>query len=242
MKLRKPIRLGLAAKLALGVVASTAALFAVFGYFNLRSERRHSQELVVQSADRISDLILRSTRYEMLHNDREALYNVIREMGSEPGIRRIRIFNKEGRITISTDLAEVNSVVDKSAEACYACHAQSAPLVKLNRPDRARIFTEKRGDRVLGVIRPIENTPECSNASCHVHPAGQQVLGVVDANLSLSTVDAQMAQHQATLAWFLAGAIVFGSLMAVLFIWVVVYRPVKELIRSRREYRGTRTR
>jgi two-component system NtrC family sensor kinase len=230
MKPRNPIRMGLAGKLAVLVVASTAALFAVFGYFNLRLERRHSQELVLQSADRITDLILRSTHYEMLHNDREALYNVIREIGAEPGIRRIRIFNKEGRITVSTDAREVNSVVDKRAEACYGCHAQSAPLVKLNRPDRARIFTEKQGERILGVIRPIENAPACSNATCHIHPAGQRVLGVVDANLSLATVDAQMAQHQATLAWFLAGGAVFGSLMAVLFIWVVVYRPIKELI------------
>src|SRR5579883_411018 len=141
----RPIRVNLAVKLAVCVVASTAAFFAFFGYMNLRAERRHSQELVLQSADRITDLILRSTHYEMLHNDREALYNVIQELGSEPGIRRIRIFNKEGRITISTEPGEINTVVDKRAEACYGCHAQSAPLVKLNRPDRARIFTDQRG-------------------------------------------------------------------------------------------------
>jgi len=232
MKPSRPIRVGLAAKLAICVVASTAAFFAFFGYMNLRAERRHSQDLVLQSADRITDLILRSTRYEMLHNDREALYNVIQEVGTEPGIRRIRIFNKEGRITVSTERGEINTVVDQSAEACYACHAQSAPLIKLNRPDRARIFTDKRGDRILGVIRPIENAPACSNAACHVHPPSQPVLGVVDANLSLATVDAQMAQHQAALGWFLVAAILFGSSMAVLFIWVVVYRPVKELIQG----------
>jgi two-component system NtrC family sensor kinase len=222
----------LAAKLAICVVTGTAAFFALFGYINLRVERRHSQDLVLQSAERISDLILRSTRYGMLHNDREALYNVIQEMGTGPGIRRIRIFNKEGRITLSTDAREVGSVVDKSAEACYGCHAQSAPLTKLNRPDRARIFVEKEGTRVLGVIRPIENSPTCSNGPCHVHPASQRVLGVVDADLSLATVDAQMAQHQATLLWFLIGAIVFGSVIAVAFIWIVVYRPVNELIRG----------
>jgi len=238
MKARNPIRIGLSAKLAICVVASTAVFFAVFGYINLRAERRHSQDLVVQSADRISDLILRSTRYEMLHNDREALGNVIQELGSEPGIRRIRIFNKEGRITVSTDAGELHTVVDKSAEACYGCHAQSAPLIKLNRPDRARIFTDRHGERILAVIRPIENAPACSNASCHVHPASQQVLGVVDANLSLSMVDAQMAEHQATLGWFLAGAIVCGSLLAVAFIWIVVYRPVKELIRGTHRVAG----
>ena len=43
--------------------------------------------------------MLRSTRYGMLHNDREALHNIIQELGSEPGIQRIRIFNQEGRVT-----------------------------------------------------------------------------------------------------------------------------------------------
>src|ERR1022692_4689564 len=101
---------------------------------------------------------------------------------------------------------------------------------KLNRRDRARRFTDKQGHSVLAVIQPVDNAPECSNAACHVHPAGQQVLGVIDANLSLDTVDVQMAQHQANLWLFLIGAIVLGSALAVLFIWTVVYRPVKKLI------------
>jgi two-component system NtrC family sensor kinase len=238
MNLGRTIRLGLAAKLAISVTASTAAFFALFGFINLRAERVHSQDFVEQSADRVTDLILRSTRYEMLHNDREALYNIIRELGSQPGIQRIRIFNKDGRITLSTDAREVDTVVNKSAEACYGCHAQSAPLTRLNRPDRARMFWDKQGTHLLAVIRPIDNSPACSDAACHVHPAGQLVLGVIDADLSLAAVDAQIAQHQATLAWFLVGAVVFGSLAAVAFIWVVVHRPVKELIDGTRRVAG----
>src|ERR1017187_4005980 len=224
------IRLGLAAKLAICVIASTAAFFASFGFINLRMERNHSEELIKQSAYRVADIILRSTHYEMLHNDRDALYNVIRGMGSESGIRRIRLFNKDGRITLSTDATEINTVVDKNAEACYGCHQQSAALAKLNRRDRARRFTDKQGHSVLAVIQPVDNAPECSNAACHVHPAGQQVLGVIDANLSLDTVDVQMAQHQRNLWYFLVGAILLGSALAVGFIWSVGYRPVKKLI------------
>jgi two-component system, NtrC family, sensor kinase len=236
---RKAIRLGLAAKLAICVVTGTAAFFALFGYINLRVVRRQSEDLVLQAAERITGLILRSAHFGMLHNDREALYTVIHEMGGEPGIRRIRIFNKEGRITVSTEAGEVGTVVDKSAEACYGCHSQSAPLARLNRPDRARIFMDKQGgERVLGVIRPIENSAACFNAACHVHPASQRVLGVVDANLSLAGVDTQMARHQATLVGFLIGAITIGSLTAVLFIWVVVYRPVQELIRGTHRVAG----
>ncbi len=230
MNLRSTFRFGLAAKLAVCVIASTAAFFILFGFLNLRMERAQSEEMVKQSAQRVTDVILRSTRYEMLRNDREALYNMIQELGSEPGIQRIRIFNKEGRITVSTDLRERNAVVDKTAEQCFACHSQSAPLSKLSRRDRARIFTDRQGYRVLGVIQPIANSAECSSAGCHVHPPGQTVLGVVDADLSLASVDQQVAAHQASLKWFLGGAIVFGCLAAVLFMWIAVYRPVKALI------------
>jgi two-component system NtrC family sensor kinase len=226
----RSIRMGLAAKLAICVVVSTAVFFALFGYLNLRVERRQAQELVEQAADRVTDLILRSTHYEMLHNNREALYNGIQEMGSEPGIERIRIFNKEGRIMFSTEAREVGTAVDRSAEACYGCHAQEQPLVKLNRPDRARLFTDRRGNDVLGVIRAIDNAPACSNASCHVHPASQRVLGVIDAEMSLATVNAQIRSNQASLAWFLLGALVLGSGLAVWFIFAVVNKPVKELI------------
>jgi len=230
MTFLRSVRLGLAAKLAVGVIVSTAVFFALFGFINLRVERRQSEGLMVQSADRVADIILRSTRYDMMRHDRDALYNVLQEVGSEPGIQRIRIFNRDGRIIFSTEAREIDTAVDKSAEACYGCHAQSQPLAKLNRPDRARPFWDKQGHHLIAVIRPIANAPECSSAACHVHDAGQQVLGVVDAQLSLAPVDAQIAHNQASLGWFLLGAIVLGSGLAVAFIWRVVYRPVKELI------------
>src|ERR1700757_257042 len=103
MNTARKFRMGLAAKLAGCVIASTAAFFALFGYINLRMERANSEELVQQAANRIADVILRSTRYEMLHNDREALVNIIQELGTEPGIRNIRILNPDGRVTLSTD-------------------------------------------------------------------------------------------------------------------------------------------
>ncbi|MCZ2146724.1 MAG: hypothetical protein LC126_03000 [Bryobacterales bacterium] len=122
----------------------------------LRVERRNAEQLVTASAERVGDIIRRSARYQMLRNDREALYRMIRDVGSEPGIRRVRIFSKTGEIRVTTDDAELHRVVDKTAEACYGCHAQAAPIEKLKRADRARIFTAG-GERVLGVIMPIEN-------------------------------------------------------------------------------------
>jgi two-component system NtrC family sensor kinase len=59
----------------------------------------------------------------------------------------------------------------------------------------------------------------------------------VDADLSLAVVDAQLAHHEAILKWFLAGSIAFGSVCAVLFMWLVVHKPVNELIAGMRRVR-----
>jgi two-component system NtrC family sensor kinase len=207
----RTIRLGLAAKLAICVIASTAAFFASFGYINLRAQRSYSERLIQQSAQRVTDVILSSTRYQMLNNDRDALYAMVHNLGREPGIYRIRVFNQEGRVAFSSDQREMNLT-------------QPAPTAL------TRTFTDAGGRRVLGAIRQIENSPDCASAACHQHPASQKVLGVIDANLSLATVDEQLAVHQANLKYFLAFAIVLGSALAVAFIWFVVYRPVKDLI------------
>src|SRR5215831_8927497 len=130
MGLARIIRSGLAAKLAICVIASTAVFFVLFGYINLRIERAHSERLVEQSAERLTDIILRSTRYQMLHNDRDALYAMVQDMGHEPGIHRIRVYNQDGRIAFSTIANEVGTVVQSVAQS------------------RTRTFTDRDGRRV----------------------------------------------------------------------------------------------
>src|SRR5579872_7219885 len=108
----------LAIKLTACVVGSMAILFSLYGYWSLRIWRQSQQETIFQSADRISDTIGRSIRYSMLRHQREDVFQIINTIGHENGISRIRIFNKEGQISFSTDASEVGQFVDKRAEAC----------------------------------------------------------------------------------------------------------------------------
>ena len=181
------------------------------------------------SAERVSDVINRSTTYYMLRNDREGLYHSIQTMADEPGMIKVRILDQQGRISYSTDPAEVSHVLDKTAEACYGCHDQSQPLARLNRPDRFRIYRIGGGHRVLGIITPIENQPSCSNAACHAHPASQQVLGVLDTNLSLAKADTQLAVSSARMLSYTAGAMLIVAILSWLFVWRVVDEPIKAL-------------
>ncbi|MEO8657777.1 MAG: ATP-binding protein [Bryobacteraceae bacterium] len=226
------VRIGLAWKLAVCLAGSTAVIFSISGYLHLRQQRQQAEQLILISAERVSDLIRSSAQHMMLQNDREGMHSFIRNFGAEPGIRRVRLFNEEGRIQFSSEDGEVGTLVDKSAEQCYACHAQQAPLVHLNRPDRARIFTSVEGRRTLAVIRPIENKPECSDAACHAHPRSRRILGVIDAQLALDSVDDQLAAGQRRIEASTILALVAMLLISLVFIWVVLHKPIKDLMKG----------
>jgi two-component system NtrC family sensor kinase len=125
------------------------------------------------------------------------------------------------------------------AEACYGCHAQASPLVKLSRPDRARVFKEEAtGERVLGVILPIENQASCSGAACHAHPPERTILGVIDSQMSLASVDASLASQQKQLLGFFGTALVLIVGVSIIFVCKVVHKPVQDLIAGTRRVAG----
>lgn len=222
----------LSAKLNMLLLGAMVVIFVLLGYLNVRLHRQHLEQFTLLSAERISDVIKHSTTDYMLRNDRAGLYHSIRTMASEPGMEKIRIFDRDGRITYTTDPNELNHVVDKTAEACYACHAQSQPLTRLTRPDRFRIYRNGGGHRVLGIITPIENQPACSNAACHAHPAEQQILGVLDTDLSLDKADVQLAESSRRMILYTGCALLLIALLSSFVVWRIVGVPVQSLKRG----------
>ncbi len=217
------------AKLIGSLLAVMVVIFALLGFLNIRLHREHLEAATLASAERVSDVINRSTTYYMLRNDREGLYHAIQTIADEPGMVKVRILDQQGRVSYSTDPKEVSHVLDKTAEACYGCHAKSQPLTLLNRPDRFRIYRNGGGKRVLGIITPIENQPSCSNADCHAHPASQQVLGVLDTNLSLAKADEQLKVSSARMLYYTMGAMLIIAVLSWLFVWSEVGKPIKAL-------------
>src|ERR1022692_3387415 len=226
---RKRLTYSISTKLISSLLAVMLVIFALLGYLNIRLHRQDLEAATLASAERVSDVIKRSTAYYMLRNDREGLYHAIRTMTDDDGVIKVRILDQDGRVSYSTDTSELSHVLDKKAEACYGCHNQSQPLARLNRPDRFRIYRNGAGRRVLGIITPIENQPSCSNADCHAHPASQQVLGVLDTNLSLAKADTQLAVSSTRMLAYTAGAMLMVAVLSWLFVWRVVDRPIKAL-------------
>ena len=132
----------------------------------------------------------------------------------------------------STNKAEMDKFVDKNAEACYICHAAERPLERLSSvEERSRIFHGKN-HRILAMITPIYNEPDCYNAACHAHSKEQRVLGVLDIGMSLVDVDDDLKRNRILFIVFTLIAIVCVSSILALFVHRLVIKPVKQLVNA----------
>ncbi|MGZ3557975.1 MAG: sensor histidine kinase [Thermodesulfobacteriota bacterium] len=204
-------------------------------YFNVTSYTNHVNESVINSAIQASDLIKRSARYSMLKNDRENLANIITTVGQENGMEGIRIYNKPGKIAFSNELAEVDTIVDKKVEQCYVCHEKEPAQVHLTTKNRIRILTSSQGYRVLGLINPIENEPDCFTADCHAHSSKDKLLGLLDVKISLKSVDEEMARTRKKMVLLSSIMILVTALLFAGFILRLVHIPIRKLAKGTRE-------
>ena len=97
----------LAAKLIVSLTALIVVVEGLFGLVNLQSQERQLLDGMVLGADQLSRSITSATWHAMLADRREAAYEVMQTIALKQGIDRIRIFNKEGRVTFSTVAALV---------------------------------------------------------------------------------------------------------------------------------------
>jgi two-component system NtrC family sensor kinase len=230
------MRTRIGTRLILGAGLTTAVVIGGMAFTVIRS---HTAQLLAErtrSADQLSETIKSATHYDMLENRRENLHRQIRSVGGhqEQGIRKVRVFNKEGRIMFSSASEEIGTSLDIRGEACYACHAEGRPLEHLEIQARARAFRAPDGSRVLGLIAPIPNEPSCSTADCHAHSAKQSLLGVLDVNVSLAEVDREIAHSRIVILSSAALAIIAGSLMLWWLNRRLVVRPVAALVEGTR--------
>ncbi len=219
-------------KLILAVGGATVITIILLSYFILESQHRTMIQLLEQNASQCSETIKSATKYDMLLNQREHTYNVIETIGAQRAMEKIRIFNKLGEIIYSTDSTEVNQMVDKKAESCFACHSADAPLEKLTIPERTRIFTAANNQKSLGIINAIYNEPSCWQAECHAHHESQSVLGVLDVIISLDEVEQQITANRRMVVFFAVSAIIAISVL----LWLLVHRmlgnPVDQLVEA----------
>ena len=201
---------------------------ATFTFINVKSEANDLLEQVELAALRTTDLIKESIHYSMLINRKEDIHQIFKNFREMPGFEAIRIYDKKGEVIFTTRPEEASTKVTINSEACQVCHRYPEPLKALATKERHRIITAD-GHRILALINPIENEPACYGSGCHLHPDEKFILGVLDVQMSLAAVDADIASSRRQT--ILASVILVISVLFVtgFLIWTLIRAPVRKL-------------
>src|SRR5512136_2418433 len=171
-------------KILFSVIIVVLVIEGLFLYLNIHSLSRQIFDKTEEEAFNLSETIRLSIRNAMIKDRRDEYQRIIDDVAERKGIVEVRIFNKQGEITVSSDKTKVGTVVDKKAEACYECHKEGEAKVRLPSDSKTRVYETEKGS-LLGLINPIYNEPSCY--SCH--PKNLNVLGVLDTMISLEAFE-----------------------------------------------------
>src|SRR4030065_2912098 len=141
-------------KILLAVIIAVVVIEGLFLYLNIRSLSQQMIEKTEEEAFNLSETIRLSIRNAMIKDRRDEYQRIIDDVAERKGIAEVRIFNKQGQITVSSDKEKVGTVVDKKAEACYGCHREGAAKVLLPSDSKTRIYHMEK-QSLLGLINPI---------------------------------------------------------------------------------------
>ncbi|MBL7996761.1 HAMP domain-containing protein [bacterium] len=215
------------------VALASLIIIGVFAYFNVKSQSSSFISEVERHANQLGETVVASTRFDMMLNQRDRIQKTINSIGKQPQIRDVRIMNKVGEIIYSSNPENINKMVDKRAESCYACHSEDQPLEQISITERTRIFKiHQDSNRVLGIITPIYNEQSCWQSDCHAHPENQKVLGVLDVSISLAEIDKAIIAREWEIVIFAVIAIISLGLLIAFFVRRWVSNPVHELLNA----------
>lgn len=224
------IRQSLAAKLILAL-----GLLILFGsgiswYILINTAKQNLMNNAISYATSYSDLVRRSTQHSMLTVHREAIQHTLESIGSREDIKRIRIFDAKGRIFYSSQKNYIGQLVNRTSPACIGCHIDpERPSATITSRNQWTIYKGKEGYRILTFVEPIYNEPSCHTAACHAHPQHQRVLGILETEFSLSSVDATIKMQ--TLEITIYGIVLISISSAILYLILrrLVMKPVLSL-------------
>ncbi len=194
----------------------------------LRSEEESLTREITEDAQTISSLIESSLRQAMLQAHPQAIQRTLESIDRKDSILALRVLHLDGRIYSSSRTGERNKMLQEVADRQGLAELE-APLATAPSNEQVRIFQHPGGYRMLSVVTPIANSPDCSSAFCHVHPPDRENLGLLMTDLSLSQIDGRIKNKMVTAAFSLFTYVIIMATALTFILWRLIIRPLHTL-------------
>ncbi|MEJ2331038.1 MAG: histidine kinase dimerization/phospho-acceptor domain-containing protein, partial [Gammaproteobacteria bacterium] len=203
---------------------------SLFAYINVSALKEVFLQDAKDDVETVSEIILHTTHFQMLEDNRQRVYEMIQEVCQHDKIDRIRLYSPAGHVHFSTQEKEIGKSREAVSTPCKDCGTAVFVTDKHPLKNSRRIFTNPQGVEILSVITEIENKPSCYTAACHVHPPDNKTLGFLEVQGTLAKIGVQASAYRDSIAIF------GGTLMLLIIIalsWMtqsMVIDPVHDLL------------
>jgi len=226
----------LSVKLILLISGTVILFLAGFTFITTAQLRTNLSESLSRNSYQLSEIVVSSTRHGMLLNRKDDVHEIIRSIGKQEGVNKIRIYNKTGEIVFSTDSLEIGKMADTRADACIVCHQKDGSISAELPPDQMmRMYKNEKGEDVLGLIHPIRNEKDCYTSECHAHSVDRAVLGVIDIIVPTDSMNATIAGLNKNIVISAIILTVLLSGLSGMFIFKYVNKPVHKIVEGIKE-------
>jgi PAS domain S-box-containing protein len=194
--------------LALSVTGAVFLACAAGAY--LYSTRHYSTLLRTARANALAqgELIHAALEHQMIENDRSLIERMIHTFGQEPGVEKVMLLDREGRLRYSTPEADPEAVLSLDSPTCQACH-------RLPPAERAssQVIDSSEG-KLLRTVIPVPNREACFGC----HDASHRINGILIVDVDTKEIRATMNRDLRLMA---AGSAAIALLLVAVIALVV---------------------
>ncbi len=218
-------------RLLVPIFLTTGVVMAVHALMTFHSTKEHFLRFVAKDVERQSGMIKRATHDGMLLNRKADVQLMIERLAAGSDIACIRVYDKQGFITMSGVKEEIGRQMKMGCETCLSCHV-AKPARDTATLEKSGMAHGDDGAEVLRHLSVIENQPSCATVACHAHPEAERVLGVLDLEMSMRPVDAAGASARQHVLWTTSILIMVVGVVVASVIRRFVQRPIAQLYRG----------
>jgi signal transduction histidine kinase len=204
-------------KFVAALVLLVSVVIGLSTWWTLSVHEAHMLRATEDKVRAITEAIDRGIHVAMREGRSEQVQRILEDMGRDPDIDKIIIFDTRGKILRASQPELVGRTLDRRRLSRY-----------LDQPDSTVEGLREDGRLVQSVVRKIRNSPECF--ACH----GSQgaVNGILHVDMSFRQTQEQIAEMERSATWtMLLTAVVLAAGGAVLMVRLVE-RPVAGLVRA----------
>ncbi len=204
-------------KFIAALVLLVSVVIALSTWWTLNVHRKHMIQATEDKVRALTEAVDRGIHVAMREGRSQDVQRILEEVGNDPDIEKILIFDPHGRILRASHPGLVGKVLDRDRLSRY-----------LDQPDLAITGFRENGRMIHSVVKKIRNRPECY--ACHGKE--EAINGILYVDMSFRQTQTQLADMERTALWTMlltAGVLAVGG--AVLMVRLVE-RPVASLLRA----------